>query len=63
MSHNARALVAGGRVRPALRLSDVRDVLWLYSSPELFDLLVRKRHWSVDRYSRFLAAAMIDALL
>jgi AcrR family transcriptional regulator len=63
MTDNARALVDAGHVRSGLRLSDVRDVLWLYSSPELFDLLVRRRHWSVGRYSRFLAAAMIDALL
>jgi hypothetical protein len=63
MTHNARALVDGGHVRPGLRLPDVRDVLWLYSSPELFDLLVRRRRWSVRRYSEFLAAAMIDALL
>jgi AcrR family transcriptional regulator len=63
MTDNARSLVAGGQLRPGLRLQEVRDVLWLYSSPELFDLLVRRRRWSVRRYSQFLAAAMIDALL
>jgi AcrR family transcriptional regulator len=63
MTENARALVDGGHLRAGLRLRDVRDVLWLYSSPELFDLLVRRRRWSVRRYSEFLAAAMIDALL
>jgi AcrR family transcriptional regulator len=63
MTDNARALVDGGHLRAGLRLRDVRDVLWLYSSPELFDLLVRRRRWAVRRYSEFLAAAMIDALL
>ena len=58
---NARYLA--DHLRPGLRPHDARDVLWLYSSPELFDLLVRRRHWSVRRYSEFIAAAMIDALL
>jgi AcrR family transcriptional regulator len=63
MADNARYLVDGGHLRTGLRLQDARDVMWLYSSPELFDLLVRRRRWSVRRYSRFVAAAMIDALL
>ncbi len=63
MTANARHLVRGGHVRDGIRLADARDVLWLYSSPELFDLLVRRRGWSVTRYSRFVAEAMIDALL
>ena len=63
MSLNARHLVAAGHVRPGLGLAATRDVLWLYSSPELYDLLVRRRRWSVARYSRFVADAMIPALL
>lgn len=63
MSLNARHLVAAGHVRPGLGLAATRDVLWLYSSPELYDLLVRRRRWSVGRYSEFVAAAMIAALL
>ena len=63
MTTNARHLVRGGHARAGIRLADARDVLWLYSSPELFDLLVRRRRWSVTRYSRFVAEAMIDALL
>ena len=63
MTANARHLIRGGHVRNGISLADARDVLWLYSSPELFDLLVRRRGWSVRRYSRFVAEAMIDALL
>jgi hypothetical protein len=63
MTDNARSLVGGGQLRAGLRLRDVRDVLWLYSSPELFDLLVRRRGWSVRRYREFIAAVMIAALL
>ena len=63
MTVNARHLVRAGHLRPGVGLAGARDVLWLYSSPELYDLLVQRRRWSVTRYSRFVAAAMIAALL
>lgn len=63
MAGNARSLADGGHLRLGVSLRDARDVLWLYSSPELFDLLVRRRHWSIRKYSRFVTDAMIDALL
>jgi AcrR family transcriptional regulator len=63
MNHNARSLVATGRLRAGLRQRDVRDVLWMYSAPELFELLVRRRGWSVAKYSQFATKAMLAALL
>ena len=63
MRHNARSLVDGGHTRPEIRLADATDVLWTYSSPELFDLLVRRRRWSLRRYSRFIVDAITNALL
>lgn len=63
MTVNARHLVRAGYLRPGVGLAETRDVLWLYSSPELYDLLVRRRRWSVVRYGRFVADAMIAALL
>jgi AcrR family transcriptional regulator len=63
MTQNARHLVRGGHVRKGVSLAHAADVLWTYSSPELFDLLVRRRHWSLERYGRFVADAIADALL
>ena len=63
MRHNARSLVDAGRTRPGIRLAEATDVLWTYSSPELFDLLVRRRHWSLRRYSQFITEAITNALL
>ena len=39
------------------------DVLWTYSAPELYELLVLRRGWAPARFGRFIADAMIDALL
>lgn len=63
MTENAKFLADGDHLRPGLRMRDARDILWLYSSPELFDLLIRRRRWSVRRYSRFVSDSIAAALL
>jgi len=44
-------------------MRDARDVLWLSSAPELFELLVVRRRWPVAKYSRFVADLIAGALL
>jgi hypothetical protein len=63
MEHNARHLYDRGDLREGLTLGQARDVMWAYSSPELYELLVLRRRWPLERYGRFVAQAMIAALL
>jgi AcrR family transcriptional regulator len=63
MTHNARTLLTGGHLRSGITLDAATDVLWTYSSPELYELLVIRRGWSLERYGRFIADSMICALL
>ena len=63
MTDNARRLRDAGHLRAGITLSNGADVLWTYSAPELYELLVVRRGWSAKRYGRFVADAMIDALL
>lgn len=63
MQHNARRLHDRGDLRDGVTLAQARDVLWTYSSPELYELLVLRRGWGLERYGRFIAEAMIAALL
>lgn len=63
MTDNARRLAEAGHLRADIALEDAADVLWTYSSPELYELLVVKRAWPVERYAGFIAEAMIAALL
>jgi hypothetical protein len=63
MTRNARTLLKEGHLRAGLTLDAAADVLWAYSSPEFYELLVIRRGWSVARYGRFIADAMIAALL
>jgi AcrR family transcriptional regulator len=63
MEVNARHLFEHGYLRHGVTLDEARDVMWLYSSPEMYELLVVRQRWSLDRYSEFVASAMTAALL
>jgi len=60
---NASHLYEAGHLRPGVSLSEATDVLWAYSSPELYELLVLRRGWNTERFGRFVAEAISAALL
>jgi AcrR family transcriptional regulator len=59
----ARHMHEGGHLRPDVSVDDARDVLWTYNSVELYDLLVLQREWETKRYGRWIAEALIAALV
>ncbi|MGZ4585433.1 MAG: TetR/AcrR family transcriptional regulator, partial [Mycobacterium sp.] len=61
MTAFASDLARTGKLRVSGR--QARDVLWTYHAPELYELLVLERGWSATRYGKFIARALIDALL
>jgi AcrR family transcriptional regulator len=63
MRRNARRLAHAGHLRAGMRPSQAADLLWACSSPELYDLLVRRRGWALPRYARFIVDVMIAGLL
>ena len=63
MTHNARNLAAAGHLRDGLTVEEAGEIMWTYSSPELYELLVLTRGWPLERYGEFIADAMIAALL
>jgi len=60
MRQNAETLT--GHLKEGLSRNDAAEILWTYSSPDLYDLLVIRRRWSIGRYGRFISEAMINAL-
>jgi AcrR family transcriptional regulator len=63
MTEFARHLSEGGHLRAEVSVDEARDVLWTYNSVELYDLLVLQRGWDSERYGRWIAEALIAALL
>jgi AcrR family transcriptional regulator len=63
MRHNARTLADRGHLRDGVSLEQATDIMWTFSSPELYELLVLRCGWDLPRYGRFLSDSMIGALL
>jgi len=63
MTNLAANLAAGGHLREDVSVEQARDILWTYSSPDLYELLVINRGWSLEGYAAFLADATTSALL
>jgi hypothetical protein len=63
MHDNARALAALGGVREGVTVEDAGDVLFAVSSPEMYELLVLRRGWSIERYARYVRDTLTHALL
>lgn len=63
MTRNACHLADTGHLRDGVTTEYAAEVLWTYSSPELYELLVVNCGWPPGRYGAFIADAMIAALL
>ncbi|ABG99426.1 possible transcriptional regulator, TetR family protein (plasmid) [Rhodococcus jostii RHA1] len=61
MTHNARRLRS--HLPPTISLEHARDVLFTYTAPEIYELLVLARHWSVEQYAEFIYRGMATQLL
>ncbi len=63
MSQVAQTLADKTPLRAGRTVAETADIMWTYSSPELFRLLVLTRGWTPERYGEFVGQSLIDALL
>ena len=63
MTHVARGLASKTRYRDDRSIDEAADIMWAYSSPELYRLLVIGRGWTPEEYGQFVGESLIDALL
>jgi hypothetical protein len=61
MTMAAENFHAAGRLRTTK--NETRDILWSVCSPELYELLVLERKWSLRRYADFITSTLKNALL
>jgi AcrR family transcriptional regulator len=58
-----KALFAARRARRGLSLEDARRIMWMYTSREVYQMLVHDGGWSPDKYQDWLSRALLDALV
>ena len=63
MTVNAKRFAAAGHLRHGVTVADAANVMWTYTSSELYELLVLRRSMPLKTFGRFVADAMIAALL
>jgi AcrR family transcriptional regulator len=63
MQDNARHLYERGDLRHGVTFEEARDILWAYSSPELYELLVLHQGWPLERFGTFVSDGIIASLL
>ena len=51
MSQNAQFLHNAGHLRDGVTAREAADLMWTVTSPEMYELLVLRRGWSVDSYA------------
>lgn len=63
MHANAKHLYDAGHLRKGISVAHATDVLWTFSAPEFFELLVLRRGWGVVRFGTFVGESIAAALL
>lgn len=63
MTHVAQILARKTQLRLGLSVDEAAEIMWAYSSPELYGLLVLTRGWRPERYGEFVGESLVDALL
>lgn len=63
MTRVAQILASKTQLRLGLSVDEAAEIMWAYSSPELYGLLVLTRGWRPERYGEFVGESLVDALL
>jgi AcrR family transcriptional regulator len=56
-------LFEAGLARDGLSLDEARRIMWMYTSREVYRLLVHDSHWTPQRYEQWLAQTLLEALV
>lgn len=62
MTMLGRHLLETGQLRDGIGIDEVRDVLWNYLAIDSYERLVLTQGWPLERYSRWLASAIIGGI-
>jgi AcrR family transcriptional regulator len=52
-----------GRLRPGLTFEEARRLMWMYTSRDIYRMLVQVSGWSPARYQEWLAATLVETIV
>ena len=55
-------LARAARLRPGLTVARARRLMWMYTSREVFRMLVVEGGWPPDEFERWLAGTLVASL-
>lgn len=58
-----KLLFASGKARPGLSLEEARRIMWMYTSRDVYRMLVNDGGWTPDRYEQWLSRTLVEALV
>ncbi len=58
-----RRLFEAGRAKPGITLDEARRILWMYTSRDVYRMLVIEGGWTPDRYQEWLGQTLIATLV
>jgi AcrR family transcriptional regulator len=56
-------LFASGKAKPGLSLEEARRIMWMYTSRDVYRMLVHDGEWTADRYQQWLSRTLVEALV
>jgi AcrR family transcriptional regulator len=63
MRHNAGVLAERGFLRRGVAVERAADIMWAYTSPELYEVFVLRRGWTPERLGEHIATVLEATLL
>jgi AcrR family transcriptional regulator len=58
-----RSLFDAGKARSGLSPEEARRILWMYTSRDVYRMLVHEAGWTPDRYEAWLSMTLLEALV
>ena len=56
-------LFVQGKAKPGLSIIEARRILWMYTSRDIYRMLVQDAAWTPDHYERWLSLTLVAALV
>ena len=58
-----RLLFSQGKAKHGLAIEDARRILWMYTSRDVFRMMVHESGWTSEQYLKWLSATLLEALV